>query len=218
MNPPPRECWIGIDPRGVCRNPFATRYVACARLDARDDRGARRDVGALASRVVSLGGGGAIVGPHGSGKTTLLEQLADRLETSAGRVVRVRLRGHGDGRAALVAISGAPRGTVVCIDGWERLGRTGAVVSIAARWRGVRLIVTSHRHGRLATLVECTTSVALLEALVAELPGYREWFGRDIARSDLETSFRASGGDLRTAMNILYDLFERRVRVPAYAP
>lgn len=218
MNPPPHDCWIGIDPRGVCRNPFATRYVASARLVARDDRGARRDVGALASRVVSLEGDGAIVGPHGSGKTTLLDQLADHLETSLGRVLRVRLRGHGDGRTALVAISGAPRGTVVCIDGWERLGRTGAVASVAARWRGVRLIVTSHRHGRQETLVECTTSVALLEALVADLPGSREWFGRDIARSDLEKSFLACGGDLRAAMNMLYDLFERRVRVPACAP
>lgn len=218
MKPPPCERCIGVDPRGVCRNPFATGYVASARLASRDAHGAYRDVGALASRIAGLGCNGAIVGPHGSGKTTLLDQLADHLGASSEKVLRVRLRGHGDGRAVLVAIACAPSGALVCIDGWERLGWAGTVASVVARLRGVRLIVTSHRRGHLETFVECRTSVALLEALVADLPGHSEWFGRGITLTDLETSFLASGGDLRTAMNMLYDIFERRVRVPACPP
>lgn len=158
------------------------------------------------------GRSGAIVGPHGSGKSTLLVQLADHLEECSRRVVRLRLRAYRDGPATIMAIALVPSGAVVCIDGWERLGWGGMIAVLVARVRGAGLIVTSHHGGCLETLVECRTSLALLEALVADLPGHHIWFGRGIARSDLESSFRAAGGDLRGALGILYDLFERRVR------
>lgn len=212
MEPTGGDRWSVDDPLGVCRNPFATAYVSSARLASRDDRGLRRDVRSLAEQFVREGCQGAIVGPHGSGKSTLLRQLADRLEDGSRRVIRLRCRVHGDGPATLRAIALAPSGSVMCIDGWERIGWMAWIAIFLARLRGAGLVVASHRRGRLPTIVECRTSVALLAALVSDLPGHDDWFGRHIAWSDLESSLRRADGDVRDALDLLYDIFERRVR------
>ena len=205
-----RNC--GADPEGVCRNPFAARYVASMRLASRDANGHRRDLRPLAALLARGGRGGAIVGPHGSGKSTLLGQLADHIEASSSKVLRLRLRAHGDAAAIVMSIARAPRGSVVCVDGWERLGWMVAIALVAARLRRATLVVTSHRRGYLPTLVECRTSIALLEAIVADLPVHHLWFGQGIAQGDLAASFLAAGGDVRVALFMLYDVFERRVR------
>lgn len=215
MEPTAGDRWSGDDPAGVCRNPFATAYVSSARLASRDDRGHRRDVRSLAEQFKRDGCQGAIVGPHGSGKSTLLHQLADRLEDGSRRVIRLRCRERGDGLATLRAIVLAPSCSVICVDGWERLGWMASIATFLARLSGAGLVVTSHRRGFLPTVVECRTSVALLAALVSDLPGHDQWFGRHIAWSDLESSLRRAEGDVRDALDILYDIFERRVRAMA---
>jgi hypothetical protein len=49
----------------------------------------------------------------------------------------------------------------------------------------------------------------LLEALVGQLPGHREWFGTTIIPADLDVAIVEAGEDLRKAFDLLYDRFER---------
>ena len=199
------------DPAGLSRNPFATRYVASARLAALDESGRPRDIGGIADRVVGRGRPNAIVGGHGSGKSTLLWQLADALEDRAIVVTRSRVRRRADLVRVVAGIRATPRGGIVCIDGWEVLGAAGRLLTgLVASVNSVGLLVTAHRRGHPRTLVECRTSPALLRALVASLPGRDRWFGVVVDDRDLEECFRDSSGDVRRAFDLLYDRFERR--------
>ena len=194
-------------------NPFATRYVASARLRPLDEHGGILDLPALVARLEAIGGSGAIIGPHGTGKSTLLSHLGEAIAAGGRPVARGRLRSRGDGPAALGAVLTTSRGGLLCLDSWEFLGFAGrAVVRGLARARGVGLLVTSHRPAGLPTLIDCRGTRALLGALVGELPGHDSWFGTTIVAADLDAAFVAADGDVRQALDRLYDRFERAQR------
>ena len=197
-------------------NPFATRYVASARLVPRDEQGGILDLASLVARLDALGGSGAIVGPHGTGKSTVLSHLGDSIAAGKRPVGRVRLRSRRDIPAAVRSVRDASRGGLVCIDSWELLGfASRAVVRGLARARGVGLLVTSHGPAGLPTLVSCRGTRALLGALVGELPDHDQWFGTTIVAADLEAAIEAANGDVRQALDRLYDRFEQgRLRMP----
>lgn len=209
---------------GTCGNPFATRYVASARVLARDMAGRPHDLEALADRLALQGGSGALVGPHGAGKSTLLRQLARVLARRSPHVIVLRVRRWSDLVDTLRGVRSIVPGGVVCIDGWEVLGAPGrAAVRVAAWRRGIGVVVTAHRHGWPATLLECRTSEAILRAIVRTLPGRDAWFGRVIGDDDLSECFAAGAGNMRNSLDLLYDRFERRGRtvrvvVPAGGP
>jgi len=192
------------------RNPFATRYVASARLVPRDSRGRVLDLSAIVDRLGAIGGSGAIEGPHGTGKSTLLFHLSEVIATESRPVVRIRMRSRGDVLGVLRSMRQTPRGGLACIDSWELLGTVGrSMVRCMARGLGIGLIVTSHGPTDFPTLVSCRGSRALLESLVGQLPGHGEWFGTTIIPADLDAAIVEAGEDLRKAFDLLYDRFER---------
>ena len=192
------------------RNPFATRYVASARLAPRDSRGRVLDLPAIVDRLGAIGGSGAIEGPHGTGKSTLLFHLSEVIAAESRPVVRIRMRSRGDVLGVLESMRQTPRGGLACIDSWELLGTVGrSMVRCMARGLGIGLMVTSHGPTDLPTLVSCRGSRALLEALVSQLPGHGEWFGTTIIPADLDAAIIDAGEDLRKAFDLLYDRFER---------
>ena len=197
-------------------NPFATRYVASARLLPRDEQGGILNLASLVARLDALGGSGAIVGPHGTGKSTVLSHLGDFIAAGKRPVGRVRLRSRRDIPTAVRSVRDASRGGLVCIDSWELLGfASRAVVRGLATARGVGLLVTSHGPAGLPTLVSCRGTRALLGALVGELPDHDQWFGTTIVAADLEAAIDAVNGDVRQALDRLYDRFEQgRLRMP----
>lgn len=199
-----------LDRSYLRRNPFATRYVASARLMPRDSRGVILDLPSLVTRLADIGGSGAIEGPHGTGKSTILFHLSQSVAFQSRPVVRARLRRRRDGLSVLRSIWCTPRGGLACIDSWELLGTVGRTM---ARWMakglGIGLLVTSHGPTALPTLVSCRGSRELLEALVRQLPDHGEWFGTTIAPADLDAAIVEGGGDLRKAFDALYDRFER---------
>lgn len=198
---------------GACGNPFATRYVGSARVRARDAAGRPRDLEALADRLAARGGSGALVGAHGTGKSTLLRQLAAVLARRAIAVCVLRVRRPADTAAVLRGIRSVGRGGVACIDGFEVLGAVGRVaVRMAGRLGGVGVVVTAHRPGWPATLLECRASDAILRAIVENLPGRDDWFGSVIGDDDLAECFAAGAGNVRESLDLLYDRFERRRR------
>ena len=176
-------------------NPFASRFI-----DGLEFRFHHQGWTDLLDGLDAHGRRGAIIGPHGSGKTTLLEHLADRL---SGIIVWVRLNTEID-RPVLTAIEAlhnkiGPEHTIL-IDGTEQLAPWS--------WRRVHrlirdagtIVITSHQPGRLATIHECTTDVALLEELVRELAP------EVAAREDLEALVLRNNGNLRLCFRELYDV------------
>jgi ABC-type glutathione transport system ATPase component len=124
----------------------------------------------LIERLEALHWRGAIVGPHGSGKTTLLEDLGARL-TAMGR------------------------NDVVLVDEADRLS---ALQWIRLRMRAPRLVVTTHREGRLPLLHRCETSAELLRELTESL-------GQPLEIEESARLHAAHRGNVRDALRDLYD-------------
>jgi energy-coupling factor transporter ATP-binding protein EcfA2 len=193
-------------------NPFATRFTRPGRIEPLDAMGHPVDTDLLLTRLHSLGGAAAIVGPHGSGKSTLLAHLANAIEARGVRAPRSRLRSLHDVPAAWMAIRQAANGGTACIDSWECIGRPARYgLQVAAHLSGSGLLVTSHRSDGLPVLVLHDTSPALLHAIVRGLPDHDSWHGRLITPSDVEEAFVKHGGNLRESLYELYDRFETRV-------
>ena len=184
-------------------NPFATRYIASARLLPRDEQGGILNLASLVARLDALGGSGAIVGPHGTGKSTVLSHLGDFIAAGKRPVGRARLRSRRDIPAAVRSVCDASRGGLLCIDSWELLGLTGrAVVRGLARARRVGLLVTSHGPAGLPTLTSGSagrSSPPIWMRRSARLTGTcgRPWTGSTTASNGAGSSCRrdgASGG------------------------
>ena len=189
-------------------NPFgATRVLSAIRYEAPADEHEDRRYGAvsLLPRLETLWYRAAIVGPHGSGKTTLLEDLELLLAGRGFRINHVRLDAEDRRLPREWRRLFPPRfeaGDIVCLDGAEQLG--------LIRWRWFRwqarraggLIITTHRHGRLATLVTCATSVSLLDRIVRRLAPD----GLAAAPPAAEL-FARHRGNLREALREMYDVY-----------
>ena len=161
---------------------------------------------ALLVRFERLGRRAAIVGPHGSGKTTLLEDLAPRLRGAGYTLRPLRLDTEfprfEPGYLDCFFASLGPR-DVILFDGAEQLG--------ALAWHRFRrrsraaagLVATTHRPGRLPTLIETSTTPELLETLVGEILG-----GGAVEIGPLMPAlFERHRGNLRDALRELYDRF-----------
>lgn len=187
-------------------NPFATRFIRPGRIPPLDAAGRPLAVPVLAERA-RRGRFMAIVGPHGSGKSNLLASLAAHLAPCVV-VVERRVRHGSDVPGVIGALTRSPRGAIVCIDGWERLGIAGrSAVRAVAAWRACVLVVTSHRSCG-PVLARCDTTPVLLERIVAVLEPPQAVIGRD----DIAIAYSRHSGNLREALLDLYDLFEHRIR------
>lgn len=150
----------------------------------------------------------AIVGAHGSGKTTLLEDLEERLRPRFG-AIRLRLD-HSrprflPGELEQLAKRVSPQ-QMVFFDGAEQLGTWGWRRLLRATQPAAGLVITTHRPGRLPTLLHSQTTCDLLESMVQELlPADLE-----VRRVTLESLFRKHRGNLRDVLRELYDWYAGR--------
>ncbi len=136
------------------------------------------DWNAIMDRLRRLSWRGAVVGPHGSGKTTMLQGLAARLGQSddwpAPHLLQLGAeRGRGltpDALQSLLAAAG--RGEFLMIDGAEQIGPLNWCRIRRASESVVGMVITSHRSGRLPTLLTTSTSPVTLERCLQRLlPG-----------------------------------------------
>ena len=185
-------------------NPFKTDSVLGVRYRLRD-----RTWGELLGQLRRLGYRAAIVGPHGSGKTTLLEDLEPHLAALGFSLIRLRLddRTRRFERGFLRDLfRNLTERDLLLFDGAEQMSRLA--------WRGFKrrakraggLIITSHKRGRLPTLVECETSPELLREIIRELIG-GEAEARYAATEELHAKHR---GNLRDALREMYDMYSER--------
>lgn len=177
-------------------NPFATDRVLACRYEP---QGWTWDE--LMVRLRGLRYRGAIVGPHGTGKTTLLEDLRSYLDEAGVPTIHLQLWADKRrlGREDWSRLDAARRArAVVLLDGAEQL-RPLRWLHLLVRVRKCRgLVVTLHRAGRLPTLVQTTTSPALLRRIAMTLDP-----AHDLPDApDLHTRH---AGNLREALRELYD-------------
>lgn len=161
----------------------------------------------LLDRFDALGRRAAIVGPKGHGKTTLLEDLEPRLRARGFGVRTLRLDEESPRFEPDVLASVGAR-DVILLDGAEQLGWL-AWSRFERRARAAAgLLITSHRAGRLPTLLEASTTPELLEGIVEEILGDRS----PELRARTRELYEKHEGNLREALRELYDLC---ARVPA---
>jgi hypothetical protein len=182
-------------------NPFAVDRVERIRY-----RFTGTSLDALLVRLEEMDYRAAIVGPEGSGKTTLLEDLQRVLRRKG---LRTRLIFVNDTSPLTAATCRAllaelvPQ-EVMFLDGADALGQS---LWLLCRHYTVTyasgLIITSHCSGLLPTLIECTTTPALLHEIATELipPGHL------IPPSLLNDLYHRHQGNLRACLRELYDLY-----------
>lgn len=185
-------------------NPFASHRVESVRY--------RLPGGwdALLGRLAAIGHRAAVVGGHGSGKTALLEALGPRLVARGFELRRVRLsreRPALEPAAERLLLSGAGRRHLLVVDGAEQLGRAGWRRLVRGARTAGGLVVTGHHRGPLPTLIECTTSPALLAGIVDELLAEAPSGGP--RPPDPAALWRRHRGNLRHALAELYDRWAR---------
>lgn len=148
----------------------------------------------------------AIVGDHGTGKSTLLDDLRPRIQELGFQTQHLRLNQDepkfAPGYLATL-FERLSANDVILFDGAEQMSwfRWRRFVTKTRRASG--LIITTHRPGRLPTLIHCQTTSDLLQQIVVEI------LGNDAANlTDLvEHLFEKHRGNLREALRDMYDCF-----------
>lgn len=163
---------------------------------------------ALVARWRESGWRGSIVGPEGHGKSTLLRSLRDWWEGQGGASTWLQMAFQ-QRRLTIDqarAIAQAAPASMLFVDSLEQLDWLGwrQLRRLAMPFQGI--IATSHRPGRLPTLVKCATSAELLQQLVAELLGTHV----ESSQSELATLFTKHRGNIRDCLRDLFDQYAAR--------
>ncbi len=161
---------------------------------------------ALLGHLAALDYRAAIVGPYGSGKTTLLRDLAGRLDDGRFQFRPLRLseeqRLFPRGFLGPFLASLTERDLILFDEADQLPWPIWWYFRQRAR-AGGGLIITSHRPGRLPTLIHCSTSPALLGQIVTQLLGH-PLPDHERRAAQLHQKHK---GDVRQALAELYDVY-----------
>jgi hypothetical protein len=182
-------------------NPFAADRIEHIRY-----RFAGTSLDELLTHLDDMNYRAAITGPEGSGKTTLLENLRQALERKG---LRTKLLFVNDASPLPEAecrrfLSELVPQELVLLDGADAIRRSSWFLFRRHTVKhAAGLIVTSHRPGLLPTLIECTTTPALLQEIVYDLSPQTPTLSPAFL-NDLHTRRQ---GNLRACLRELYDLY-----------
>ncbi len=157
----------------------------------------------LIARFEQLGRRAVLVGAEGSGKSTLLARLAPPFEQAGQPVRRFAARPGEQAAARLRALlrEMAP-GELLLLDGFDHLSRIARFGLLRRSAKIAGLLATSHHAERaLPTLIELDPSVELLHDLARDLAG------EEVEGLDFAEIHRRNGGNVRTALRELYDVW-----------
>jgi len=188
-------------------NPFAVEHVHAIRyrpLHATFDQ--------ILARLRELNYRAAITGPEGSGKTTLLEDL-ERTFRAGGiktNLVLVNDASLCDSPACRRLLAELTRDQIILLDGADLIRRSDwSLLKRHTITHAYGLVITSHRRGLLPTLIECSTSLALLRDIVTQLLPR----DRTIPAEFLNRLYECHQGNLRGCLRELYDLYAQSDRI-----
>lgn len=182
-------------------NPFAVERVHALRY-----RPLETTFDEILRRLHELSYRAAIIGAEGSGKTTLLEDLQGMLDQKGLRTSLVFVNDISplDSPTCRRLLSELTRDQIVLLDGADLIRRDDwAFLKRHTITHARGLIITSHRRGLLPTLIECSTTPALLTEIVGELlPPHR-----NIVTEPLDRLYERHQGNLRDCLRELYDFY-----------
>ena len=182
-------------------NPFAVERVQTIRyrpLDTTFDE--------ILVRLHELNYRAAIIGPEGSGKTTLLEDLQEILRQKGLRtnLIFVNDTSPLDSPACRRLLAELTRDTILLLDGADLIRRGDwSLLKHHTITHAYGLIITAHRPGLLPTLLECSTSPALLREIVNELQPQ----DHALTTEFLDRLHERHQGNLRACLRDLYDVY-----------
>lgn len=168
-----------------------------------------------ARELAILGWRAAVVGPHGSGKTTFLREMRAWLIRAGFRVHHLVLTeecAHFPPGFMRQISRGLAPDDFILLDGCEQMN---GVEWFRFKWltRGAAgLLITTHREGRLPTLLQTRASPALIGNLVRDLTG------RGAEASLCHRLYQAHGGNVREVLRELYDLCAEDKSLDRFAP
>jgi len=181
-------------------NPFAADRVETIRY---------RPVGAtfagILARLERMNYRAAIVGPQGAGKTTLLEDIQRVLERRGLRTRKVFINDSSplDRPTRRQLMSQLRSDEIVLVDGADAIGPAmWTLLKHRILRQAAGLIITTHRPGRLPTLIDCVTTPGLLGVIVTELLPKEH----DIEGPTLDRLYHRYQGNIRNCLRELYDL------------
>ncbi len=180
-------------------NPFAVERVQAIRYHPPNTT-----FDQILVRLHELNYRAAIAGPEGSGKTTLLEDLGQTFREKGIRtkVVFVNDTSGFDSPACRRLLADLTRDQIVLLDGADLMRRSDwSLLKRHTITHAYGLIITSHRRGLLPTLIECSTTPALLKEIVAELQPQRHAPTTEF----LNNLYERHQGNLRACLRELYD-------------
>jgi hypothetical protein len=150
---------------------------------------------------------GAIVGPHGSGKSTLLAALLSRFQ-AVNRTVHFYVLHAGERKLPPPTADWKVNSQVI-VDGYEQLSWWSRwTLKRACRRASAGLLVTSHERVKgLTTLFTTHVDLGLAQTLARQLLAESVI---PMSDEEIESSFRATGGNLRETWFKLYDLYESK--------
>jgi GTPase SAR1 family protein len=157
-------------------------------------------------RLTALRYRASVVGPKGSGKTTFLRDLKPRLEAKGFSITTLRLSANDKRHSRLLLKRIVGRTTpdrIVMIDGAEQLSGLSRFVLKMLTAKAGGLIVTSHVKSSAPPLIECSTSVELLDDIIQNLLGDRPYTFRETAHA----LFEKHNDNIRDTLRALYDLW-----------
>ena len=181
-------------------NPFIVQRTDAIPFDFRDTPFDAIDD--FAQHVSQFAFRGAIVGKHGRGKTTLLADLHRWLVQQSFDCELVYVARESELQTDLIAklTRRGNEGAILLVDGLERLRflTRNRLVWQSKSFGG--FIATTHRTGRLKTLVRCRSSLATLQGILDSLgitdPGLR---------SKAISLWPRHQGNIRLVLRQLYD-------------
>jgi len=187
-------------------NPFSVDRVQTIRY-----RPLKATFDDILTRLETMDYRAAVVGPEGAGKTTLLEDLQHALQRQGlqTRMVFVNDTSPLDHPTRRQLMSQLKSDEIVLLDGADATSL--AMWTLLKRHilrQAAGLVITTHRPGRLPTLIDCATTPALLGEIVDELLPEK----RHAHADGLQQLFRHHQGNIRNCLRELYDLMAANSR------
>lgn len=175
-------------------NPYAT-----VRLEALEYKFEHDTWETFLERLVSMNYCGALVGPEGAGKTTLLFELNKRLTEDGFNPLLLRLSGGKRNLPLSFWLSSLKDYRIILVDSAENLPWWQfQLLKLKCKLHSLGLCITAHKEGLLPTLIQCRTSLDLLDELSAKLLGHKA------DKQKLAAVFKQSQGNIRLAFMHLY--------------
>lgn len=175
-------------------NPYAT-----ARLEALEYRFEHDTWTSFLERLESMNYCGALVGPEGVGKTTLLLELKKKLSDDGFNPLLLKLSGGKRSLPLSFWVDSQKTNRIILVDSAENLPWWQfQILKLKCKLHSLGLVVTAHKEGLLPTLIQCRTSLDLLDELSESLLGHKA------ETQSLSLVYQLSQGNIRLAFMHLY--------------